>query len=181
MLKFYSFLHKFSHSYEQVFHRQKKLFADLFREQSTTITTTTSTKKLPMAARTSKSNMKMKFGTEMKGTDFIHFILKLISEPEVEFTNTDLIAQLIVQIFADSERFQYEQSTSVGDRISTTNNDNAITFSSLPSPTGKEFIIRSTGISRPAPYSRPSSHRMYCFLSKDFRIASAFTEDTAYF
>ena len=196
MLKFYSLLHKFCHSYESVFQRQKKLFANLFREQQpqqrsnspTAITgKITSTKKLP-ATRLSKSN-NMKTLTELKGSDFIQFILKLINEPEVEFANTDMIAELIVKIFADSDRFQYEQSTSVGDRIRTnelSSSDNEkmmkiISSGSLPPPTGKEFIIRATGFARPAPYSRPSSNRMYCFLSKDFRIASAFTEDIAYF
>ena len=195
MLKFYSLLHKFFHSYETFFHRQKKSFADLFRDQQSTTTTITTTvaKKQPIARISKLKNIGQTMG-EIKGSDFIQFILELISEPEKEFTNTDMIAQLIVQIFADSDRFQYEQSTSVGDRIptatTTTTNESSsdndkmmkpITSGSLPPPTGKEFIIRATGISRPAPYSRPSSHRMYCFLANDFRIASAFTEDIAYF
>ena len=126
--------------------------------------------------------------------DFVDFAVQLLLEPEVKFTPSNVLSQLVARLFADSERFQYEQTTSVGDRLQSTDEDfdssvdDKSSFGKykmrhqLPPPVEKEFIFRAPSMIRPAPYSRPSPQRMYCSLSprNDFRIACAFTEDSAF-
>ncbi len=56
----------------------------------------------------------------------------------------------------------------------------SVAIPDFPRPAGKEYILRST-IVRPAPWSRPSPHRMFCVIMKDdFRLAGAFTNDTTF-
>ena len=50
----------------------------------------------------------------------------------------------------------------------------------FPSPTGREYILRTT-IPKPRPSSRPCPQRMYCVLTNDeFRLAGAFTDDVIF-
>ena len=202
VVKFYSLLKKVIFAYES---DVKKPFKDLYTSaQKTTAAKQADSRTASNRGTTLKSATKL--GSAILGTfqkdDLIKFVTRLLLEPDVEFSSSNCISSLVVRMFSDSSRFQYESSTSVGDRVGlnseepdhhslsdeseeVTTQKKRLVFSvpQLPAPTGKEFIFRTQTVARPAPYSRPSSQRLYCLISpkKDFRIATAFTEDTAYF
>lgn len=116
--------------------------------------------------------------------DFIQLTIELLSKVEMNISNTNPLSQLIIRLMVDSKRFDYEQTTSVGDRLPEDIDEDRSrpSKSQLPPPSRKEFIFRAVSIPRPAPYSRASPQRMYCSITprKDFRVACAFTEDTAF-
>jgi len=188
IVKFYSLLKKVIFAYES---EVKKPFRDLY---TTSVVGTTSTVKQTNQKTVSKLKSKLSCESVLNKDDLVQFVTRLLLEPEVEFPSSNALASLVVRLFADSTRFQYESTTSVGDRIGQVDPDVQdstpnpkrpafIAAPQLPPPTGKEFILRVHSIARPAPYSRPSSQRMYCFMrpKQEFRIATAFTEDTAHF
>ncbi|KAI2811299.1 Rab3 GTPase-activating protein catalytic subunit [Blomia tropicalis] len=206
IIKFYSVLKKIIFAYES---EVKKPFKDLY-DHSTTSNQTNSTKNVgikqaglrtgpnrgvKIVSRNNVNDLSLEL-TKFKKSDLIRIVIQLLLEPDFEFSNTNCISSLVVRLFADSNQFHYESTTSVGDRIrieqdvdnedfdaDTTRSKTAASIPQLPSPSGKEFIFRTQSIARPAPYSRPSSQRLYCLMRPkfDFRIATAFTEDIAYF
>lgn len=191
LIKFFSVFNKFIQSYQTFFNG--KSFAKIFNLSSMEKTSTLNTSAMnkQSSSRLLKGNKHLLANMEITGEKLMDFLFRLLSQPEVELINTDPITQLIVQIFSDNnseEKSDNHELAKSQTLPSDSSNDNVpnklfnrIKYSTLPEPKGKEFIIRAHSIPRPAPYSRPSSHRMYCLLSKDFRAASAFTEDTAYF
>lgn len=51
----------------------------------------------------------------------------------------------------------------------------------FPPPAGREILLR-TCVPRPAPYSKALPQRLFCVLMKEeFRLAGAFSLDTAFF
>lgn len=204
VVKFYSLFKKVVFAYES---DVKRPFKDLYTPAVSTGTSNQASSSMKQVGfrsgqyrGTSVLKATSKFGiagpVASTKSDLIQFVTRLLLEPDVAFSNSSCMTSLVVRLFADSTQFQYESSTSVGDRLHLDPDDQDIeepsdrkktqatmSMAQLPPPTGKEFIFRVPSIARPAPYSRPSSHRLYCLVSpkNDFRIASAFTEDTAYF
>lgn len=193
LLCFYSTIKKFILAYET---ETKKDFTSLAQSKEAT-TTPDANKDEPKARRAKNSKpgalaaVRTRAGGQLTREQFVVLVVKLLTESEVEFLSINKWSDLIVRLFQDSEQFRYEQCTSVGDRIGRsydtdleekTNKHINQTKANLPDPFGKEFIFRAAAVARPSPYSRPGPNRMYCLLSpnKDFRVASAFVEDTVF-
>lgn len=194
---FYSTVKKLILAYEA---ETKKDFGTFVHNKEAEIATAAN-KDDPNARRAKPSKpgtlaaVRTKTGGQLTREQFVVLIVKLLTDPEVEFMSTNKWSDLIVRLFQDSEQFRYEQSTSVGDRIGRSYDEDSHegsgngdkhrmsqTKANLPNPSGKEFIFRAAAVARPSPYSRPGPNRMYCLLSpnKDFRVASAFVEDTVF-
>lgn len=195
LVQFHSTMKKFTLAYEE---HNKRPFCEFYQANPAQTSTkgsapsSSSNKGEARKVATLGARRQVPGGTSLLGglskQSFVKFILQLLVEPEVDFSPQNAMVDLIVRLFADSDRFHYEQSTSVGDRMMDSGRDDSkvqrLAQIKLPSPNAKEFIFRATGFARPACYSRVEGlNRMYTLLNQqlgDFRIATAFSEDTTF-
>ncbi|XP_072301479.1 rab3 GTPase-activating protein catalytic subunit [Eucyclogobius newberryi] len=138
---------------------------------------------------TQARSLKAKFGvspqSETEHRDqLLEFVSCLLEEPEVEVTGAGQgpAGNIIHQLFISAQRAALlsplDPDASPGSDL---DSGGAGQVPDFPPPAGREMILR-TCVPAPASYSRALPQRMFCVLLKDeFRLASALSQDTAFF
>ncbi|KAK7877036.1 hypothetical protein WMY93_032254 [Mugilogobius chulae] len=112
----------------------------------------------------------------------LRFVTSLLEEPEVEVTGAGQgpTGTIIHQLFISAQRAAL-LSPLDPDAGSDPDFPGPEPVPDFPLPTGREMILR-TCVPAPACFSRALPQRMFCVLLKDeFRLASALSQDTAFF
>lgn len=135
-------------------------------------------------ARSLKAKFKVTSESESESEDhqqLLEFVNCLLEEPEVEVTGAGQgpAGSIIHQLFVSAQR----AALSPLDPDSGLDPDSRgpDQIPDFPAPAGRELLLR-TCVPSPASYSRPLPQRLFCVLLRDeFRLASAFSHDTAFF
>lgn len=120
--------------------------------------------------------------------DLKTFVSTLLEEPEVTVLGAGQgpAGSIIHRLFVNSQRSALLSpldedaggAARADDRNPGAGGNSAPSF---PSPAGREILLR-TCVPQPAPYSKPLPQRLFCVLMKEeFRLAGAFSSDTAFF
>ncbi|XP_065051656.1 rab3 GTPase-activating protein catalytic subunit-like [Rhopilema esculentum] len=112
------------------------------------------------------------------------FVSQLLSAPDVIINGgpRGKIGKLIAKhIENNQQKFEeepsHDQETSLSDGKKAHHRPRKLSF---PAPAGREYILRTT-VRKPRDSSRPSPQRMFAVITPDeFRLAGAFTRDTAF-
>uniref|UniRef100_UPI0037E8220F rab3 GTPase-activating protein catalytic subunit isoform X2 n=1 Tax=Semicossyphus pulcher TaxID=241346 RepID=UPI0037E8220F len=135
-------------------------------------------------ARSLKSKFSICEGEKGEDTEELEkFVSSLLEEPEVEVIGAGQgpAGSIIHKMFINSQRAALlsalEEDFSSDRRPAGGSNK----VPDFPPPAGREILLR-TCVPRPAPYSKALPQRLFCVLMKEeFRLAGAFSSDTAFF
>uniref|UniRef100_A0A8C2ZZV2 Rab3 GTPase-activating protein catalytic subunit n=1 Tax=Cyclopterus lumpus TaxID=8103 RepID=A0A8C2ZZV2_CYCLU len=103
------------------------------------------------------------------------FVSSLQEEPEVVVIGAGQgpAGSIIHRLFVNAQRVSNGPPGTTGRRLGK--------VPDFPSPAGREILLR-TCVPRPAPYSKVLPQRLFCVLMREeFRLAGAFSLDTAFF
>ncbi|XP_054718662.1 rab3 GTPase-activating protein catalytic subunit-like [Uloborus diversus] len=112
------------------------------------------------------------------------FVLNLLDNYEVDVPGAGkgTVGKRIRHLFAEAQRASHlilDEKPLAAPSTPTESGSHHPTISEFPSPSGKEFILR-TSMSRP-PGCTATPQRMYCVITREeFRLAGAFSEDTTF-
>lgn len=133
-------------------------------------------------ARSLKAKFRVSSESEHRD-QLLEFVNSLLEEPEVEVTGAGQgpAGSIIHQLFISAQRAALsplDPDALPGSEADFRGPEQVPDF---PAPAGRELLLR-TCVPAPAGFSRSLPQRLFCVLMKDeFRLAAAFSHDTAFF